>query len=475
MAIQADSIYLSLDDVIADVLGAWAARIPGVNLSRGTIVYTWTQVFGNSVEGLYLGMQLLHDDMFIQTMSALALQREGEELGRQMKAGTLSTGSVRFDGAGGEFIAQGSQVGAPRPQLGDTLVFETTEDATVPNPGIPGAPTIADAAVSGLLTGTFEYAITFTTTEGETEIGTSSGTLVLAASKTNLTAVAVGGPGTTGRRIYRSKNGGAFQFVHALADNVTTIYTDNIVDGALGGNPPTESTAERVTVAAQSTAPGEQYNVGVGTITSLVDVDADVNDVTNAVAFTAGSDSEATEDFRQALLAWSANPQSGSGDDLVAWATSISGVETASVTKNKNPGGGTELGSVVVRISGPGGSVPDGDVVDATQAYIDSKDLANITIYVVTFTPTTVSADLTITLAPGYDLDDVEGSIEQAAADYVNSIPPGGTVYVAGIYHAVFMLPGILTLVVNTPSADVVIAADHKAVCDPTTDVTVGI
>lgn len=464
MAAQADTVYRSEDQIVSDVLTAWTTRIPDIGIGPGTVVRIWSEVFANSGSGFFLGLQLLHDDMFVQSMSALALQREGEELGRPQKAGVLATGEVTFEGAGGTFVGSGSIVGAPRPSLGDTLQFETTEDGTIPDPGVPTAPTAIDSGTAGNPDGTLEYAVTFTTAEGETELGAASDPIVVAASQVDLSDVPLGGAGTTSRKIYRSKNGGAFQYVATLADNSTTDYTDDVADGALGGNPPAQSTAERVTVTAQALQTGIDYDVAVGAIDTLVDVDGDVTGVTNSAAFTGGEDPEAIEVFRQELLQWKQAPQSGSADDLVAWATSIDGVDSAAVFKNVNLTGAAELGSVVVRISGVGGSVPDADLIDEVQADIDSKDLANITIYVGTFDPLAVDVSVTITVSSGFALADVTDSIEVAIADYVNSVPVGGTVYVAGIVHAVFSLPGVDTVQVTAPAADVTSTATEKPV-----------
>lgn len=457
-----DSVYRTYDEIVSDLLAAWATRIPDISIGPGSIVRIWSEVFASSAEGFFLGLQLLHDDMFIQSMSALALQRKGEQLGRTQKGGTLATGTVRLEGAGGTVVPTGSLVGAPRPLLADTLVFQTTADVTIPDPGVPIAPLASDAGSAGNVSGTVEYAVTFTTSEGETAIGFASNALTVTSRQVDVGDIPVGGPGTTGRSIYRRTNGGNWAFVDTLDDNATTDYVDNIASGSLGGTPPTESTAERVTIGAQASEAGIDYNVGVGTITTLVDVSGDVTGVTNTTAFTGGTDVEAVEEFRAALLDWAANPHSGSTNDLIAWATSVDGVETAAVFKNVDLSGNPERGSVVVKISGPGSTVPGADVIEAVQEYLDSKVLANITIYVGTFTGLTVDVDVQVAPLPGYTIDDVTPSVLTAIEDYVNGVEVGGVVYVAGLYHAIYSLPGVRTLVVNLPSADVEAGVDEK-------------
>lgn len=469
--VQADQVYKSKAQILQEILDDWRAAIPDIAISPDTLVRLWSEVFAHTTEGLFLALQELYSDAFVQTAGPIALQRYGQMYGRPQKQGTLAQGEVRFSGAGGEFIAIGSQVGAPRPLLADTLVFETLDDVVIPDPGEPDAPTIADGG-AGNISGTLEYAVTFVTLGGETAIGDASNTVTVVTEDIDLTAIPLGGDGTTARKIYRRNGGGAWAYVATIANNSDTTYTDNLADGGLGGPPPSESTAERVTVAAQALATGIAYNVAVGAITEIVAVDADVNAVTNLAEFTEGTDPETIEEFRQELIEWIQAPQSGSVLDLIAWATSIDGVETASVSENVDTGGGAYPGMNVIRIAGPDGAVPDADLIAEVQDYIDSKDIAGIINVVATFTPLTVPVEVTLTLDAGYSTADVEDQVTQAIIDYVDAVPVGGIVYVAGIYHAVFSLPGVSTLTVDDPTSDVTADPDEKPVTT-TADITV--
>lgn len=473
MAENADQVYKTRDEIIAEVLSAWQARIPDMNLGPDSIARIWTEVFGTSVEGLYLMAQLLHDDMFIQTQNALALMRSGEQFGRPQKAGTLAVGAVRFSGAGGTEIPLGATVGAPRPALEDDLVFSTTAIGMIPNPGIPDAPTAVDGGVGVLAAGTYEWVVSFVTDGGETMIGLQSDPLILAATKqADITAIAIGGPGTTARKLYRRVDGGDWKLVPTgatLTDNVTTALTDNTATDDLGAVPLTESTAERVSVAAESEDIGTEYNVMVGTITELLSVEPGLSDVVNLAAFTGGSDQEDFETFRVELLKRVRSAQSGSVPDLEGWATEIDSVEAATAFPNVDLAGAPAPGTVVVRISGPNGAVPDGAKVTEVQDYLDSKDLANITIEVGTFTPVLVDVTVNVDLDSDYTLTDVTPQVEIAITDYINSVPVDGTVYLSGIVASVFGLAGILNLTVSLPATDQNMAATEKAVADTIT------
>lgn len=462
MPFQSDLVYRDRDTILAELVAALQARIPNAAISEDTVWRILFEILSGSIEGLFLAAQLLHNDMFIQTAEAVSLIRYGEQYGLPQKAGTLATGTVTFAGDGGTYIPIGTEVAAPQAS-DDALLFTTTIDGTLPNPGTPSAPTVADRVLAGNLTGTYEWGVTFVTTMGETAVGDSSAALVLVASQAALTAIPLGGPGTTKRRIYRMVNGGNWQFAWEINDNVTTAWNDNILDSALGGPPPVDSTAERITLTAQSEDAGTVYNVLVGSITDISSSSLGLTSVTNDVTFTGGSDPEATEAYRTRLLDYIRNPKSGSAADLEMWAETIDGVESATAIPNDNVGVATP-GHVTVRIAGPNGAVPSAGVQAAVLAELLAHDLANITIHVATFVAHNIASDVTITLQPGFVIGDVTPSVQAAIMDYINNIPVGGTVYRAGIIDAVFGLPGVATLVLTTPAADVTVAATEKPI-----------
>jgi uncharacterized phage protein gp47/JayE len=469
MPSQSDLVYRSRETIVTEMIAALQARIPDAQTGPDSVWRIIIEVVANSIDGLYLAAFLLNQDLYVQTAEYESLLRRGEEFGLGMKLGTPATGTVAISGDGGTVIPLGTQVGAPQVS-GSALLFNTTVLATIPNPGTPTAPVPADALVAGNLTGLYEWAVTFVTLAGETQIGALSSALTLTASQASLTAIPVGGPGTTARKLYRSLNGGLFQYTATLNNNTTTTYTDNAADGTLGGQPPPDSTAETVAVAIESDQNSADYNLAAGTITEIAnDTDATgISSVVNNSPTTGGSDPESMEQYRQHLLDFVRNAKSGSSADLEMWAETIDGVESATSFPNDNLGTPT-AGHVTVRIAGPAGAIPDADTIAAVAAELALHDLANITIHVGTFTPVTVNVTVTTTRVSGYTLGDVTPGVQKAVADYINSTPVGGTVYVAGITDAIFGLPGIATVVVNTPTVDTTTTGVQKPIAGTVT------
>lgn len=434
------------------------------------------EIESGQIEGLYVANQILLEDMFIQTANYGSLQRHGDEYGLPMKIGTPSNGQLLFTGQGGTDIFIGTEVAYDPGSGADVLYFITTQEGIVPNPGAPTAPTLVDAGAGTMAAGTYEYAVTFLTTQGESLIGPESAPLTIAVNR-NITVnnIPLGGPGTIGRSLYQSLNGGPWQkvttaaVVAALANNTATTVT--LGAPTLGGAPPAISTAERILLNAESEDNGISYNAVSGAITVLSQVPDGITAVTNPAPFSGGGDEESIDDYRTRLLTFIRSPVTGAASDLVTWATAISGVESATVFPNDNLGVATP-GHVTVRISGPNGTVPPQSVIDAVAADLSARDLASITVHVTTFTVINLAVSVAVTVQAGYVKADLIPNIQAAITKYVNNVPVGGTVFLTGIIAAVMSVTGVADVTVSAPATNQVAAATSKFVASPTPVVT---
>lgn len=112
----------------------------------------------------------------------------------------------------------------------------------------PSAPSVALGSGSGNVdNGVHRYAITFVTAEGETQAGGVSAPITIAdktiTGKISLTEIQVGGSNVTSRKIYRTAaNGSVYMLVATIADNSTTVFTDNVSDASLGAQAPAINT-----------------------------------------------------------------------------------------------------------------------------------------------------------------------------------------------------------------------------------------
>jgi uncharacterized phage protein gp47/JayE len=458
------TLYRTREEILAEMLVQLQGVIPDIYVGEDGVVRIIFNIEAGQFENIFLANQLVLQDMFVSTASLQALKQHGLQHNVALKEGTRSLGTVTFDGEGGTYIPLTTSVGYDPGGGLEPIYFDTIVDGTLPNPGTPVPPVAALNATAGNLTGTYEYVVTFVTASGETLPSPESNAVVTAAQRINLSAIPLGGAGTTARRIYRDKNGaGVYRRVAEIADNTTTVYADNVLDATVAASSlvPDINTANRLTLAAEAEAPGVEGNVGIGTITELVSAPASLTSVTNPIAFTGGSDQEDTEEFRQRLLERLRNPQTGSPPDLKSWAEAVPGVETATVFANDNLGVATN-GHTTIRIAGPDGSIPGAAVIAAVAAALAEQDFQNMTIHVATFVPQATAVTVDVTTSGTYVLADVTPAVQAAISDYINSLQVGETLRLAGIVDAVFGLPGIADVTVSVPATNLTTAATDK-------------
>jgi uncharacterized phage protein gp47/JayE len=460
------SLYRTRNQIVGEMLAELQAAIPDIYMGDDGIIRIIYEIESGQLENVFLANQLLAEDMWVQSASLQALGKFGEQYGISQREGSRSTGQLIFTAAGGETIPAGTQA-AHDPGFGlDPVYFESTDTAVVPDTGTPVAPVVAVNATAGNLNGLYEYVVTYLSAAGETLPSVESAAVNPVSQQVNLTNIPLGGPGTIGRRIYRDKNGaGIYRRVTEIADNTTTMFTDNVTDTTVASSSlaPSVDTAHAIQVAARAVDPGTEGNVIIGSITEIVSGPGSISAVNNPVAFAGGSDSEDSDDFRARILDFLQNPQTGSVGDLKAWAEEVEGVGTATVIANDNLGTPTN-GHVTVRIAGPNGEIPDADVQADVLEALQEQDIANITIHVGTFTPVVQNVTVDVTTSGTYVLADVTPSVQQAIADYITTLQVGDTLRISGIVDAVFGLVGILDVTVTSPTSNQTVAAMSKLV-----------
>ena len=108
----------------------------------------------------------------------------------------------------------------------------------------PLQPHTAEGAV-GLPNGAYTYVVTNVTAAGETEGGVVSASRTVALKQISVSAIRTfWGRTVTSRKLYRTTAGGTtHKLVATISDNLTTTYTDNIADGALGASAPLPAAA----------------------------------------------------------------------------------------------------------------------------------------------------------------------------------------------------------------------------------------
>ncbi len=112
----------------------------------------------------------------------------------------------------------------------------------------PAAPSLSVVSTAGNLNGTYYYSVVLATgwlaDDGTFHItgfapGATSASVAPANQQVQVSQIALGGLGTVARILYRTAAGGsAYEYCAWIADNSTTVYTDNLADASLGTGMP---------------------------------------------------------------------------------------------------------------------------------------------------------------------------------------------------------------------------------------------
>lgn len=146
-------------------------------------------------------------------------------------------------------------------RMNGNTAYGSSSDDTTTYLAVPGALTsaLAGAGAGVLGNGLYKYKVTLVNATGETQGGTANAGTTVADYTTDgkiaLSAIPTGAAGCTARRLWRTTVGGSTYKLHvagtaALADNVTTTYTDNTADADLSATtePGSNTTGQKGTI-----------------------------------------------------------------------------------------------------------------------------------------------------------------------------------------------------------------------------------
>jgi phage-related baseplate assembly protein len=182
-------------------------------------------------------------------------------------------------------------------------------------------------------------------------------------------------------------------------------------------------------VSFKAESPGDDYNLGLDTITELVTTTFLGTTVTNdgngtgEWVTTLGVDEESDADLRTRCRdRWStltANPPS---EAYRTFAIGASSLITRAYVDASNPGG---AGTIYVYLAGPSGAVT-GTETTAADTVLQERKALNSVVTVYSATNRSCALTGTIYVEDGYDTGDVEAAVEEALDAYFQTIPIGG-------------------------------------------------
>lgn len=171
----------------------------------------------------------------------------------KLQSGANYWWTVRFVTASGESsVGPGATVLMPAGYDTAQLTIPVSPDGRVTSRKVyrnvaNGGTYFLEATISG------NVVTTFTSSKADSALGEQlvDGNTTTAGGQILVTAIALGGAGTTARKLYRTESGGSsYKLVTTLADNITTSYQDNKGDGSLGSTASGEEVVELTGIPA---------------------------------------------------------------------------------------------------------------------------------------------------------------------------------------------------------------------------------
>jgi uncharacterized phage protein gp47/JayE len=224
---------------------------------------------------------------------------------------------------------------------------------------------------------------------------------------------------------------------------------------------PAGVTSAQATVQAQNT--GIQGNVGSNTITTISTAIQYVDTVTNPGAFANGVNQESDAAVQARFQTYVSGLRAAIKS---AVESAIAGVQQDiqyQIVENQTLAGASQPGYFYVVIS------PYSDALKtAVYSAINAIRGLSITFDVFGATPLTANVTATVTAAAGYTLSAVEAAVQTAIANFIASLPLGGTLEWTQIFSVIWGVPGVATvanmMTLNGGNADLVAAASQSIV-----------
>lgn len=128
-----ESSFISGNNAL-DILNRMLIGLPqNYDKAEGSILWDWFAAFSFELESVYLTMDFLMNQAFVQTATGVYLDALGEEMGLLRKLGTYASVTLLFTGTEGAVIPIGTRVSnvIPAGASGSPIAFQTTQEGAI--------------------------------------------------------------------------------------------------------------------------------------------------------------------------------------------------------------------------------------------------------------------------------------------------------------------------------------------------------
>ena len=242
-----DGLKIRANSITANEIGANV--ITASEIFAGTI--TATEITGTTLSAIYADLgTITAGDITLDTSGFIKGGQTDYETGTGFWLG-YKTDAYKFSiGNSTDYLKWTGSAISIACTVANAITIESGSDILLQHGGdieftsvtVPTACTgaLAGAGAGNVDDGTHKYKVTYVNAHGETELSAVSNTVTVVNKSSDgqisLTSIATSSSGSvTSRKVYRTKAGGSqYYLLTTIADNVTTIYTDNTADASLG-------------------------------------------------------------------------------------------------------------------------------------------------------------------------------------------------------------------------------------------------
>lgn len=251
---------------------------------------------------------------------------------------------------------------------------------------------------------------------------------------------------------------------------VVTLNTGNAAyNSGLGGYVMAPGTSS-VTVPVSASLAGAAGNVVAGAVTIMTTAIPYVDTVTNASAFSGGTNGETDDQFRARFVNYIASLTQGTADAVAYAVQNLGPTAIGVVIENETYAGTPQFGFFTV-IADDGTGSPSAGFLTSAQNAVEAVRPLTSTFAVYAPVVTTANVTLNITAVAGYVTTDIKAAVEAAITTYINNLdlqrrtnPRQTSLTLA--YSRVYQLaydatPGVATvsaLLINGATADITVA-----------------
>ena len=213
-----------------------------------------------------------------------------------------------------------------------------------------------------------------------------------------------------------------------------------------------------VSVPVQALAAGSAANASVGSVSTMIQAVPGVDTVTNAAAFTNGSDAETDAALRKRFIAYVASLSKATKNAVGYAITSLKTGLTYTLVENTTYAGAAQPGYFYVVVDDGTGAPPSSflstvsNAIDAVRPLCSSFGV---------FAPVIQTADVSMTIqtAAGYDHNAVVGLVSAALTSYINGLGLGNQLTYTRLaqvaYDASAGVTNVTAVLLNGGTADV--------------------